>query len=103
MHFQLSKKQSSQQSNPVNGQQIGEEMLQTKNGRSTVQVSSLLQNADGTNRTIKIRNFQALFDQAYSNQASHNDTTLNEAMMTCNQNSSAPTPRSFSDSKESTE
>ena len=66
-------------------------------------MSSLIQNADGTNRTIKIRNFQALFDQAYSNQASHNDTTLNEAMMTCNENSSSQTHNSYSDSKESLE
>lgn len=101
MHFQLSKKQNSVP-NPLNGQSIGEDMLQATNGRSTIQVSSLIQNADGTNKTIKIRNFQALFDQAYSNQASNNDTTLNEAMMT-NENSSSQTHHSYSDSKESLE
>lgn len=103
MHFQLSKKQGALLGNPLapNGQSISEDMLQAKNGRSTIQVSSLIQNADGSNRTIKIRNFQALFDQAYSNQASFNDTTLNEAVMTGNEENSHETHNSYSDSKES--
>ena len=36
MHFQLSKKENSEVRNPLNGQSIGEEMLQAKNGRSTI-------------------------------------------------------------------
>ena len=73
----------------VESHQLSEDVRQGgNNGRSTIQVSSLIQNADGTNKTIKIRNFQALFDQAYSNQATVNDMTVNEAFLTQNEISS---------------
>ena len=96
MHLQLSRKQNGAFARPF---QNDDQLL--KNGRSTIQVNSLIQNADGTNKTIKIRNFQALFDNAYSNQASNNDTSVNEALVTCNEHSSSKTHNSFADSKES--